>query len=87
MKLDLHGTSVRVSLVDPGITETEFSLIRYEGDTERARSVYEGMTPLTDEDVAEAIVYCLLQPPHVNVSNVLVTPVDQSSVFMINRRA
>lgn len=87
LKMDLHGTPVRVSSVDPGFAETEFSLVRFEGDTRRAEAVYDGMSPLTADDVADAIIFCLSQPAHVNVSNVLVTPVDQSSVFLINRRS
>lgn len=87
MKMDLHGTPVRVSAVDPGLVETEFSLVRFEGDAERAKDVYAGMTPLSPDDVAAAIMFCLTQPPHVNISDVLVMPVDQSSATMVNRRS
>lgn len=87
LKMDLHGTPVRVSSVDPGLVETEFSVVRFEGDVKRAKSVYEGMTALSAENVADAVLFCLSQPPHVNVSGVLVMPSDQSSSTMVHRRS
>ena len=86
LKMDLHGTRVRVSSVDPGLVETEFSVVRFEGDRARADRVYAGMQPLTPDDVAAAVVFCATRPPHVNVSEVILMPVDQSSSTMVHRR-
>ncbi|MFO7313108.1 SDR family oxidoreductase [Rhodothermus marinus] len=87
LKLDLHGTPIRVSTVDPGMVgETEFSLVRFGGDAERAARVYEGTRPLTPADVAEAVVWCATRPPHVNVAEIILMPTDQSSATLIARR-
>ncbi|MCQ9136928.1 NAD(P)-dependent oxidoreductase, partial [Streptomyces sp. IBSBF 2807] len=80
LKLDLHGTPIRVSAVSPGLTETEFSLVRFEGDAERAGKTYSDTHPLTAEDVADAIAYCVSAPAHVNVQELLVTPRVQSGL-------
>jgi len=86
LKLDLLGTPVRVSAVDPGLVETEFSDVRFRGDTERAKTVYAGMTPLTPADIAEIVAFCATRPPHVNISDILVIPTDQSSATRVHRR-
>ncbi len=85
LKIDLHGTPVRVSTVDPGLTETDFSLVRFDGDADRADAVYATTTPLQAGDVAEAVVWCATRPPHVNVAEVILTPTAQSSVTLIQR--
>lgn len=85
LKVDLHGTPVRVSAVSPGMVETEFSLVRFEGDEDRADAVYAGTTPLTAEDIADAIVYCAHAPAHVNIQELLLTPRAQSGFTMIAR--
>lgn len=85
LKIDLHGTPVRVSTVDPGLVETDFSLVRFEGDAERADKVYSTTTPLRPEDVADAVVYCASRPPHVNVAEMIVMPTAQSSTTLIQR--
>ena len=85
LKQDLLGTPVRVSSVDPGLVETEFSQVRFHGDTERAETVYANMQPLTAQDVAEVIVFCATRPAHVNVSEVLVLPTDQSGATLVHR--
>ncbi len=85
LKMDLHGTGVRVTSVDPGLVETEFSRVRFDGDRERAARVYEGMTPLTPDDVADTVLYCVTRPAHVNVADVILMPVDQSSSTMVHR--
>ena len=85
LKKDLHGTRVRVSTVDPGLVETEFSVVRFHGDQGRADRVYDGMTPLTGADVADAVLYCATRPPHVNLSELILTPVAQSSASMVHR--
>ncbi|MDX1530180.1 MAG: SDR family NAD(P)-dependent oxidoreductase [Rhodothermales bacterium] len=85
LKMDLHGTGVRVSTVDPGLTETDFSLVRFDGDRARADAVYATTTPLTPEDVADAVLYVAARPPHVNVAEVILQPTAQSSATMIER--
>ena len=85
IKMDLLGTPIRVSCVDPGTVETDFSNVRFRGDTEKAKQVYQGMNPLTPNDIAEIVVFCATRPPHVNMSEVLVLATDQSSATMINR--
>ncbi|MCX6566128.1 MAG: SDR family oxidoreductase [Candidatus Aminicenantes bacterium] len=86
LRLDLSGTNIRVSTVDPGMVETEFSEVRFHGDAGRAAKVYQGLTPLSPEDVAEAVLFCATRPPHVNISEVIVMPTDQASTTMIHRR-
>ena len=86
LKMDLLGTPIRVSCVDPGTVETEFSQVRFRGDTEKAKKVYQGFNPLTPDDIAEIVVFCATRPPHVNLSEVLVLATDQSSATMINRQ-
>lgn len=86
MRLDLHGTPIRVSEVAPGMVETEFSLVRFHGDAERAGKVYQGFTPLGPDDIAEAIVWCATRPPHVNVSEMVVMPTAQASTTLVHRK-
>lgn len=86
LKQDLLGTPVRVSSVDPGLVETEFSNVRFRGDTERAKKVYQGLTPLTPNDVADVIFFCVTRPPHVNISEVLLMPTDQAGSMLFNRQ-
>jgi 3-hydroxy acid dehydrogenase/malonic semialdehyde reductase len=86
MNLDLVGTPIRVSSVDPGLVETEFSQVRFRGDTQRARKVYQGYTPLTAEDVAEVVRYVASAPPHVNLFRTLVYPTDQRNPYVIHRQ-
>lgn len=87
LRMDLLGTAVRVSSIDPGLVETEFSQVRFRGDVERASQTYAGMTPLTPADVAEAVVFCATRPQHVNVGELTITPTDQVNVTMVHRRA
>ncbi|MEH1803688.1 MAG: SDR family oxidoreductase [Nostoc sp.] len=86
LKQDLLGTRVRVTSVDPGMVETEFSEVRFHGDTERASKVYQGVTPLTADDVADVIFFCVTRSPHVNINEVVLMPVDQASATLVNRR-
>jgi serine 3-dehydrogenase len=86
MRLDLNGTPIRVSEVAPGLVETEFSLVRFHGDAERAGKVYQGLTPLRPDDIAEAIVWCATRPPHVNISEVVVMPTAQASTMLVHRK-
>jgi 3-hydroxy acid dehydrogenase / malonic semialdehyde reductase len=86
LKMDLLGTAVRVSSVDPGLVETEFSQVRFRGDKERASKAYAGMTPLRPEDIGEIVAFCATRPAHVNIGELLVTPTDQATVTMVHRR-
>jgi len=86
LRYDVLGKGIRVSNVEPGLAETEFSEVRFKGDRARAKTVYEGVKPLQAEDVADAIVWCLTRPEHVNVQSVLIMPTDQASVHAVNRR-
>jgi NADP-dependent 3-hydroxy acid dehydrogenase YdfG len=88
LRLDLLGTGVRVATVDPGmVAETDFSLVRFHGDADRAAAVYRGMTPLSPQDVAELIVYVATRPPHVNVAETVILPTDQASATSVHRRS
>jgi len=86
LRLELCGTGVRVGSLDPGMAETEFSLVRFKGDIERARKVYEGTQPLTAEDVAEAMVWMAGRPPHVCVDEMVLKCTDQAELYKIHRR-
>ncbi len=81
LRIDLLGTRVRVSSVDPGMVQTDFSLVRFHGDRERAEKVYRQFPPLKPEDVAEAILWCVTRPAHVNVAEVILMPTDQAAVY------
>jgi 3-hydroxy acid dehydrogenase / malonic semialdehyde reductase len=85
LKMDLLGTPVRVSSVDPGMVETEFSQVRFHGDSDRAQKVYQGTTPLTPEDIAEIVLFCATRPAHVNLSEVFVLPTAQGSATLVHR--
>jgi 3-hydroxy acid dehydrogenase/malonic semialdehyde reductase len=85
MRLDLNGTPIRVSEVAPGMVETEFSLVRFHGDAERAGKVYQGLTPLSPDDIADAAVWCATRPLHVNVSEIVVMPTAQASTTLVHR--
>jgi 3-hydroxy acid dehydrogenase / malonic semialdehyde reductase len=84
---DLLGTPVRVTSVDPGMVETDFSLIRFHGDAEKAEKVYKGLTPLTAEDVADVVVWAVKRPAHVNIARVSMTSVDQANTLLFNRQS
>ena len=85
MKMDLLGTPIRVSSVDPGLVETEFSEVRFHGDRERAAKVYANMSPLHGDDVAEAVLFCATRPAHVNILEVVVLPTAQASVRDVHK--
>jgi NADP-dependent 3-hydroxy acid dehydrogenase YdfG len=87
LRLELLGRPVRVTEVAPGLVgETEFSLVRFAGDAERARAVYRGLTPLTPEDVADAIVWAATRPAHVNIDEIVLRPLDQATSTAVHRR-
>lgn len=85
LRQDLLGTRVRVTSVDPGMVETDFSKVRFRGDEERAAKVYQGLTPLRPEDVAEAIVWAATRPAHVNIGRIGMTTIDQANSLLFNR--
>jgi len=80
LRMDLTGKKIRVTNIEPGMVKTEFSLVRAEGDKAKAEAVYEGFKPLQPEDIAEAVIWCLERPPHVNVQELVVFPTDQVGV-------
>lgn len=85
MNLDLVDTPVRVSSVDPGFVKTEFSIVRFHGDEDRAKKVYDGFRPLSGDDVAEAVSWVISQPEHVTVADLVITPTAQRNVYVVNR--
>jgi 3-hydroxy acid dehydrogenase / malonic semialdehyde reductase len=86
LNMDLLGTPLRVSSIDPGLAETEFSLVRFHGDSERAGQVYRGMQPLSGDDIADAVAYVIGVPPHVNVLDLVLMPTAQRSVHAVHRQ-
>ncbi|HEX9775291.1 MAG TPA: SDR family NAD(P)-dependent oxidoreductase [Actinomycetota bacterium] len=85
LRLELLGRPVRVTEIQPGLVETEFSLVRFDGDAERAAKLYEGMTPLTADDVADCVAWAATRPSHVNVDTILVRPRDQARATLVHR--
>ena len=86
MRIDLNGTGVRVSAINPGLVETEFSLVRFKGDEAKSDAVYRGYTPLTAYDVAEVIWFAASRPPHVNIADLLLLPTDQATSMIVHKR-
>ena len=86
LRYDVLGTGIRVTNVEPGLAETEFGIVRFAGDAARAGQVYQGMTPLSAEDVADAVAWSVTRPPHVNVQQILLMPTDQASAYAVHRR-
>lgn len=87
LRMDVFGTKIRVTSIDPGMVKTNFSNVRFHGDSERADAVYEGVECLTAEDIADALLYCASCPPHVNISEMLIMPTDQAAASMIKRKS
>ncbi len=86
LRIDLVDTPLRVSSVDPGLVETEFSVVRFHGDQERAKNVYKGLTPLKAEDIAEAVLFIVTRPAHVQIADMIIFPTDQASATIVHRR-
>ena len=86
LRLELCGTGLRVSTVDPGMAETEFSMVRFKGDAEKAKKVYEGVEPLTAEDIAETLVWVAARPHHVCIDEMVIKCTDQAALHKVNRR-
>jgi NADP-dependent 3-hydroxy acid dehydrogenase YdfG len=87
LRAELLGRPVRVSEINPGLVETEFSIVRFGGDEEKAKAVYKGITPLTGEDIADVIAFVVTRPAHVNIDEVVIKPRDQASATLIHRRS
>ncbi len=85
LRLDLSGTPIRVTEIAPGMVETEFSQVRFHGDAERAAQVYQGLEPLTPDDIAEAVVWSATRPARVNISEMIVMPTAQASATTVHR--
>ena len=86
IRMDCLENEIKVSTIDPGLVETEFSIVRFSGDKQRADKVYEGLAPLTPEDIADAVLYCATRPGHVNINEVILTPVAQASTTQAIRK-
>src|SRR5690606_12268387 len=86
MRIDLNSHNIKVSAVNPGLVETEFSKVRFKGDEEKASRVYEGFPPLSARDVAEVIAFVVSRPAHVNVADLLLLPTAQASSKIVNKQ-
>ncbi|MFN0096868.1 MAG: SDR family NAD(P)-dependent oxidoreductase [Dehalococcoidia bacterium] len=85
LRVELLGKPIRITEVDPGMVETEFSLVRFDGDADRAKNVYRGLTPLVAADIADIITWAVTRPPHVNIDHLRVTPLAQASATLAHR--
>jgi NADP-dependent 3-hydroxy acid dehydrogenase YdfG len=85
MQIDLVDTPIRISTVDPGMVDTEFSLVRFHGDKDKASGVYNGLTPLSGDDIAEAVIFCVTRPAHVNIHQLRIMPTAQASATIAHR--
>ena len=86
LRIDVVDKNIRVSTVDPGAVETNFSNVRFFGDKDKAKSMYNGITPLVAEDVAEAVVFCATRPPHANIAEIIMMPTQQASAMVFHRK-
>lgn len=87
MRIDLVKHNIKVTNIAPGMAETEFSLVRFKGDKERAKSVYTGIDPMTGDDIADAIYYCASMPAHVCINDLVITPTQQANIAHYNRKS
>ena len=85
MRMDLVDTPIRICTVDPGLVETEFSEVRFHGDKERAKKTYQNMTPLTPDDIADAVLFAATRPPHVQIAELIIMPTAQASTTLVHR--
>jgi len=86
LRLELNGEPIRVTEIDPGLVETEFSMVRFHGDRKAAKAVYEGLKPLSAEDVADCVVFAVTRPPHVDIDEIVVRPVAQATASVVARK-
>jgi len=85
MRIDLNQYGIKVSQINPGLVDTEFSMVRFKGDKQRSKSVYNGMKPLTGNDIADLVLFIVTRPPHVNISDSIIFPTAQASSTLVNR--
>jgi len=86
LRLELNGEPIRVTEIDPGLVETEFSVVRFHGDRKAAKAVYEGLKPLSAEDIADCVVFAVTRPPHVDIDEIVVRPVAQATAQVVARK-
>jgi len=86
LRLELNGEPIRVTEIDPGLVETEFSVVRFHGDRKAAKAVYEGLKPLTAEDIADCVVFAVTRPPHVDIDEIVIRPVAQATTWKVARK-
>lgn len=87
LRRELYDKGIKVTNIAPGLVETEFSMVRFRGDADRASKVYADMEPLTDHDIAECVLFCVSRPAHVNIADMLVLPTDQGASTLVNRKS
>ena len=87
LRLELNGEPIRVTEVAPGLVETEFSFVRFHGDRKAAKAVYQGLKPLTADDVADCVVFAVTRPPHVDIDEIVIRPVAQAASWLVHRKA
>jgi NADP-dependent 3-hydroxy acid dehydrogenase YdfG len=85
MRIDMVNYNIKVTSINPGMVETEFSIVRFDGDKEKAKAVYNGFTPLSAEDVAEAVIFAVTRPAHVNINDIIIMPTAQANTTVINK--
>jgi NADP-dependent 3-hydroxy acid dehydrogenase YdfG len=86
LRLELNGEPIRVTEIDPGLVETEFSLVRFHGNRKAAKAVYEGLKPLSADDIADCVIFAVTRPPHVDIDEIVVRPVAQATTWMVARK-
>ena len=86
LRLELNGEPIRVTEIAPGLVETEFSVVRFHGDRKAAKAVYQGLKPLSAEDVADCIVFAVTRPPHVDIDEIVLRPVAQATAMVVARK-
>jgi NADP-dependent 3-hydroxy acid dehydrogenase YdfG len=86
MRIDMLKHGIKVTEVRPGLAETEFSVVRFKGDAENAKKPYVGLIPLSGDDVADAILFAISRPPHVNINDIEITPTAQASSYYVFRK-
>ncbi len=86
LRMDTIDKNIMVSTINPGLVETNFSKIRFDGDEEKAKAVYKGLTPLSDEDIADAVIFCATRPPHVNIAQITLLAAQQASATLVYRK-
>ncbi len=86
LRMEMLENNIKVSTIDPGMVETEFSEVRFYGDKEKAKNVYKGLKPLSGEDIAESIIFCATRPKHVNINEIVIMPSAQATAMMAHRK-